>query len=128
MIAFLDEIELSTPWSSLTEVIAPFYPASGKPGRLPVGLERILRMYVVQQCFGFLDEGIVDAVYDSQAIRRFVGIDLNREVTQDATILFKFRHLLEEHCLTESIFNAINAHLAERGLILREGTIVYVTL
>lgn len=55
---FLDEIELSTPWSSLTEVIAPFYPASGKPGRLPVGLERMLRMYVVQQCFGFSDEGL----------------------------------------------------------------------
>ena len=85
-------------------------------------------MYIVQQCFGFSDEGAEDAVYDSQAIRCFVGIDLNREAVPDATTLLRFRHLLEAHHLTESIFDAINAHLAERGLFLREGTIVDATL
>ena len=125
---FLAEIESATPWASLTNVIAPHYPASGRPGRPPAGLERILRMYVAQQCFGLSDEGTEDAVYDSQAIRRFVGIDLNREAVPDATALLKFRHLLEAHHLTESIFNAINAHLADRGLFLREGTIVDATL
>jgi IS5 family transposase len=88
----------------------------------------MLRMYVAQQCFGLSDEGTEDALYDSQAIRRFVGIDLNREAAPDATTLLKFRHLLETHQLTESIFNAINAHLAEKGLFLREGTIVDATL
>ena len=125
---FLVEIEAATPWTSLLNVIAPYYPVSGRRGHPPIGLERILRMYIVQQCFGFSDEGAEDAVYDSQAIRRFVGIDLNREAAPDATTLLKFRHLLEQHCLTESIFNAINAHLAERGLFLREGTIVDATL
>jgi len=76
---FLSEIEAVTPWSSLLNVIAPHYPVSGKRGHPPIGLERILRMYIVQ------DEGTEDAVYDSQAIRRFVGIDLNREVAPDAT-------------------------------------------
>lgn len=113
---------------SLKSVLAPYYPSSGRPGRPPVGLERILRMYVAQQCFGLSNEGTEDAVYDSQAIRRFVGIDLNREAVPDVTTLLKFRHLLEEHQLTESIFNAINAHLADRGLFLREGTIVDATL
>ena len=125
---FLAEIEAVTPWPSLAKVIAPYYPSSGGRGRPPVGLERILRMYVAQQCFGLSDEGIEDALYDSQAIRRFVGIDLNREAAPDATTLLKFRHLLETHHLTESIFNAINAHLAEKGLFLREGTIVDATL
>lgn len=125
---FLAEIEAVTPWSSLTKVIAPHYPNGGGPGRPPVGLERILRMYVAQQCFGLSDEATEDALYDSQAIRRFVGIDLNREAAPDATTLLKFRHLLEAHQLTESIFNAINAHLAEKGLFLREGTIVDATL
>jgi len=74
------------------------------------------------------DEGIEDALYDSQAIRRFVGIDLGRESAPDATTLLNFRHLLEHHQLTESIFNAINHHLAEQGLLLREGTIVDATL
>jgi IS5 family transposase len=85
-------------------------------------------MYIAQQCFGLSDEGIEDALYDSQAIRRFVGIDLGRESAPDATTLLNFRHLLEHHQLTESIFNAINHHLAEQGLLLREGTIVDATL
>ena len=76
---FLSEIDEVTPWSSLLKVITPHYPVSGKQGHPPIGLERILRMYIVQQCFGFSDEGTEDAVYDSQAIRRFVGIALNRE-------------------------------------------------
>ncbi len=97
---FLSEIEAVTPWPSLLNVIAPHYPVSGKRGHPPIGLERILRMYIVQQCFGFSDEGTEDAVYDSQAIRRFVGIDLNREAAPDATTLLKFRHLLEAHHLT----------------------------
>ena len=125
---FLAEIEAITPWVELERTIAPFYPSNGGRGRPPIGLARMLRMYVAQQCFGLSDEGIEDALYDSQAIRRFVGIDLSRESAPDATTLLKFRRLLETHQLTESIFNAINAHLANKGLLLREGTIVDATL
>ena len=125
---FLAEIEAITPWVELERTIAPFYPSNGGRGRPPIGLARMLRMYVAQQCFGLSDEGIEDALYDSQAIRRFVGIDLSRESAPDATTLLKFRRLLETHQLTESIFNAINAHLAKKGLLLREGTIVDATL
>ncbi len=85
-------------------------------------------MYVAQQCFNLSDEGIEDAVYDSQAIRRFVGIDLSREDAPDATTLLQFRRLLERHDLTRVIFERINAHLQERGLLLREGTVVDATL
>ncbi len=75
-----------TPWAVLVNTIAPHYPGSGGCGRPPIGLERMLHMYVAQQCFGFSDEGTEDALYDSQAIRCFVGIDLNREAAPDATI------------------------------------------
>jgi IS5 family transposase len=88
----------------------------------------MLRMYVAQQCSGLSDEGIEDAIYDSQAIRRFVGIDLSREDAPDATTLLRFRRLLEQNGLTQRIFEAINAHLAEQGLLLREGTIVDATI
>ena len=125
---FLAEIEAVTPWVILEQTIAPFYPNSGGRGRPPIGLGRMLRMYIAQQCFGLSDEGIEDALYDSQAIRRFVGIDLSQESAPDATTLLNFRHLLESPQLTESIFNAINGHLAEKGLLLREGTIVDATL
>lgn len=125
---FLADIEAITPWTSLVSVISSHYPASGGRGRPPIGLERMLRMYVAQQCFGLSDEGIEDALYDSQAIRRFVGIDLSREAAPDATTLLKFRRLLEEHQLTTAIFSAINAHLAEQGLFMRAGSIVDATL
>lgn len=125
---FLADIEAITPWASFVQVIAPHYPRNHGAGRPVVGLERMLRMYVAQQCFGLSDEAAEDAIYDSQAIRRFVGIDLNREAAPDATTLLKFRHLLDAHQLTASIFSAINAHLAEKGLFLREGTIVDATL
>ncbi|WP_018939124.1 IS5 family transposase [Thioalkalivibrio sp. AKL3] len=124
---FLGEIDAITPWAALVEAIEPHYP-KGKRGRPPIGLERMLRMYVAQQCFNLSDEGIEDAVYDSQAIRSFVGIDLSREDAPDATTLLQFRRLLEQHNLTQVIFDRINAHLQQRGLMLREGTVVDATL
>jgi IS5 family transposase len=117
-----------TPWAALWKEIEPFYPKGDGAGRPPIGLARMLRMYVAQQCFGLSDEGIEDAIYDSQAIRGFVGIDLNRESAPDATTLLKFRRLLEKHDLTRKIFETINGHLAAKGLMMREGTIVDATL
>lgn len=124
---FLAEIDALTPRAELVAVIEPHYP-KGRRGRPPIGLERMLRMYVAQQCFGLSDEGIEDALYDSQAIRSFVGIDLGREAAPDATTLLKFRRLLERHDLTRGIFEAIKGHLAEQGLLLREGTVVDATI
>ena len=91
---FLGEIEAVTPWAELVSVIEAFYPKGEGRGRPPIGLQRMLRMYVAQQCFGLSDEGIEDAIYDSQSIRRFVGIDLSRETAPDATPLLKFPRLL----------------------------------
>ena len=125
---FLGEIDAVTPWPALLAEVEPFYPKGEGRGRPPIGLERMLRMYIAQQCFGLSDEGTEDALYDSQAIRRFVGIDLSREAIPDATTLLKFRRLLETHQLTERIFAAINVHLAAKGLMLREGTVVDATI
>lgn len=121
---FLAEIEAVTPWPSLAAALLPYYPKGEERGRPPVGLERMLRMYIAQQCFGFSDEGIEDAIYDSQAIRGFVGIDLTHESAPDATMLLKFRRLLEKHNLTRRIFDEVNGHLVSKGLMMREGTIV----
>lgn len=125
---FLGEIDKVTPWSALVAEIEPFYPKGTGRGRPPIGVERMLRMYIAQQCFGLSDEGVEDAIYDSQAIRCFVGIDLSRESAPDATTLLKFRRLLETHHLTERIFAAINTLLAVKGLILKEGTVVDATI
>ena len=108
--------------------LLPYYPKCEGRGRPPVGLERMLRIYIAQQCLGLSDEGIEDAIYDSQAIRGFVGIDLTHESAQNAATLLKFRRLLEKHDLTRRIFDEINVHLASKGLMMREETIVDATL
>jgi IS5 family transposase len=108
-------------------VIEPHYP-KGMRGRPPVGLERMLRVYLVQQWYNLSDEGAEDEITDSQALRGFVGIDLSRESAPDATTLLQFRHLLEKHELTKQVFEAINGKLSAAGLMMREGTIADATI
>lgn len=121
---FLESIEKTTPWEKLLSQLEPYYPTSGKRGWQPIGLQRMLRMYVVQQCFGFSDESTADAIYDSQSIRAFIGIDLAVESAPDVTTLLQFRRLLEKHALSKKILDTINAELTEQGLLPKEGTIV----
>jgi len=124
---FLGEMEQVVPWARLCAVIEPHYP-EGKRGRPPIGIERMLRIYFLQQWYGLADEALEDAIYDSQALRTFAGIDLSVEAVPDATTLLKFRHLLEAHDLTRQIFLEVGALLSERKLLMREGTIVDATI
>jgi len=125
---FLGEMERIVPWSRLQAVIEPLYPTSGRVGRQPIGIPKMLRMYCLQQWYGLADEALEDALYDSQALRDFVGVDLSRESVPDATTLLKFRRLLNENDLTRALFDEINAHLGEKGLLMRAGTIVDATI
>src|SRR2546430_1846313 len=114
---FLGEMEQVVPWERLVEVIQPHYP-KGERGRPPIGIERMLRIYFLQQWYALADEALEDALYDSQALRTFAGIDLSMEAVPDATTLLKFRHLLEAHDLTRRIFAEVNALLNERKLLI----------
>jgi IS5 family transposase len=125
---FLAEMEQVVPWARLEALIEPLYPTSGRVGRPPKGVPLMLRMYFLQQWFSLADEALEDAIYDSQSMREFTSIDLSREAVPDATTLLKFRRLLEDHGLTAKLFEGINADLAERGLLLREGTMVDATI
>jgi len=125
---FLAEMDAVVPWSRLEALIEPHYPKSGKVGRPPIGVPRMLRMYFLQQWYTLADEALEDALYDSQAMREFAGIDLGRENVPDATTLLKFRRLLEQHDLTAAILAEVNAHLSERGLLMRQGTVVDATI
>ena len=124
---FLARMEEIIPWPVLLAVIEPFYP-KGERGRPPIGLERMLRVYFLQQWYGLADEALEDALYDSQALRAFARIDLAADGVPDATTLLKFRRLLETNDLCKGLFTAINADLTARGLLLREGTLVDATL
>jgi IS5 family transposase len=124
---FLAQMEALVPWAALCSVIEPHYPKAGN-GRPPVGLGRMLRMYLVQHWFNLADEACEDALLDSPALRRFVGIDLGRERVPDATTLLKFRRLLEDNKLGEALFAKVGEALQARGLKVGSGTIVDATI
>lgn len=124
---FLATMEQIVPWEQLCAVIEPFYPKAGN-GRPPVGLDRMLRMYFVQHWFNLADAACEDALLDSTALRRFVGIDLGRERVPDATTLLKFRRLLEKHRLGEALFAKVGEVLQAQGLKVGTGTIVDATI
>jgi transposase, IS5 family len=121
--AFLSEMDRVVPWADMCALIEPFYPKPGN-GRLPVGLERMLRIYFLQQWFNLSDPGVEEALYDSGAMRDFASIDLGREPAPDETTICRFRHLLEALDLGRGLFEEVHRHLEANGLKVSTGTIV----
>src|SRR5207237_6939852 len=111
---FLEEMEQVVPWGELCALVAPHYPQPGK-GRRPVGVERMLRIYFLQQWFNLSDPGVEEALYDSAVIRQFVGIDLGCEPVPDEPTVGKVRNLLEEHQLGERILGQVRLQLAAQA-------------
>ena len=124
---FLEEMEQVVPWGELCALVEPHYPQAGN-GRRPVGIERMLRIYFLQQWFNLSDPAVEEALYDSPLMRGFAGIDLGREPVPDETTVCKFRHLLEEHELGGAMLETVNLHLESRGVRISTGTIVDATI
>ena len=124
---FLAQMQTLVPWAELGALIEPHYPKAGN-GRPPIGLQRMLRIHLLQHWFNLADEAMEEALYDSASLRAFVGIDLGREPVPDATSLLRFRHLLEQHRLGEALFAEVGRLLQDKGLKLSGGTIVDATL
>jgi len=126
---FLSEMEAVVPWSRLLALIDPHYPKMGhKGGRPAMPLEVMLRIYCLQQWYALSDPMAEESLYDSDAMRRFAGLELGDDRIPDETTILNFRHLLERHALTEAIFAEVNAYLAENGMTLRSGTLVDATI
>jgi len=124
---FLAEMDAVMPWARLAALIEPHYPKAGS-GRPPLPLERMLRVYFMQQWFNLSDPQAEDALYDIEPMRRFAGIELAEDTIPDESTILRFRHLLEQHRLTEAIFAEVRNLLESRGLLLKSGTIVDATI
>ena len=124
---FLAEMDAVIPWARLLALLAPHY-HRGATGRQPHDLERMLRIYFVQQWFNLSDPQAEDAIYDSESMRRFARVELDDDKVPDESTILRFRHLLEKHGSTESIFEVVQGLLSEHRLLLRAGTIVDATI
>jgi IS5 family transposase len=125
--AFLAEMDRVLPWAELCALIEPFYPKAGS-GRPPKPIEQMLRIYCLQQWFDLSDPGAEEALYDSVAMRGFVGLDLGREPVPDETTILNFRHLLEAHELGRKLFEQVYEYLEAQGIKVSKGTIVDATI
>ena len=126
---FLADMERIIPWQELSAAIEPVYPKVGESGgRPPIPLERLLRIYFLQLWFNLSDPAVEEALYDSVAMRAFVGIDLGEEGAPDETTVCKFRHLLERNKLGKTLLKAVNEYLRTNGIKISNGTIVDATI
>lgn len=126
---FLADMDRIIPWPELAAAIEPVYPKGGDAGgRPPIPLERMLRIYFLQLWFNLSDPAVEEALYDSVAMRGFVGIDLGVEAAPDETTVCKFRHLLERNKLGKTLLKAVNQYLRENGIKIANGTIVDATI
>ena len=123
---FLERMDGLIPWQSLEDRVRPFYPKAGR-GRHPYPLSVMLRVHCVQLFYNLSDPGMEDLLYESDPVRRFVGLKLSGPLPDETTIL-NFRHLLGKNKLGQGLLDEINAHLESQGLKLREGTIVDATI
>jgi IS5 family transposase len=124
---FLDEMNSIIPWQRLLATIAPYYPEAAR-GRRRVPLETLLRIHLLQHFFNYSDPAMEEALYEVPLYCRFVGIDLAVDTVPDETTICKFRHLLEQNQLADAFLVEINAELRDRGLLLKQGTVVDATL
>ena len=79
------------PWTRQLALIAPHYPKAGH-GTQPMPLARMLRIYFLQHWFNLSDPAMEDALYDSEAMRRFAG---DRAAVRQATLAHALRGVVK---------------------------------
>ncbi len=125
---FLAEMDQVVPWKQLEALIEPHYPTTGRRGRQPIGVSSMLRIHFMQQWYALSDPAMEDALYEIESMRRFAGLELNEDAIPDETTILKFRRLLEQHKLAQTMLETVNAHLGQKQLLLRQGTMVDATI
>ena len=124
---FLDEMSKVVPWTALEALIEPHYPRAGK-GRHPYALSTMLRVHMLQQWYALSDPAMEETLYETPSMRNFADLSLTRGSIPDETTILNFRHLLERHSLADRILATVNALLVQKGLMLKQGTIVDATI
>jgi IS5 family transposase len=126
---FLAEMDVAVPWARLIALIEPVHPKLGpRGGRMPFAAQTMLRIHFMQLWFNLSDPGMEDALHDIPVMRAFAGLDAGDDALPDESSILRFRHRLEKHDLAVRLLAEVNAVLQERGLLLRQGTIVDATL
>jgi transposase, IS5 family len=121
----LEKISALIDWERITQLVAPIYAApEGRPSYPPLVMVRAL---VLGQWYRLSDPELEDALSDRLSFRRFVGLSLEDDTPDDAT-LWRFRNELGKRKIDEQLFSEINDQLEHRGLFVKSGTLLDATL
>jgi len=123
---FLTEMEQLIPWAKIEKKLKKHYP-KGTRGRPPYDLNVMLRIHCMQVFYNLSDPAMEDALIEIDSMRRFAGLKLSDRYPDETTIL-NFRRFLEQKKLSKTVLDTINQHLEDKGMLLREGTIVDATI
>lgn len=124
---FLDEMERVMPWEEFARTVEPYYPTHDT-GRKRKELRMMLKILCLQQWYNLSDPAMEEAIYDRCSFQKFLEVDLLSDTVPDETTICKFRHLLEENGLQEAFFEMVSGMLMQKGIIVKEGTIVDATI
>jgi len=124
---FLEEMGKVVPWKRILRLLTPFY-YDNKTGRPAYPLILMIKIYCLQQWYRLADLSMEEAIYDRRSFASFLEIDLMLNPIPDETTILGFRHFIEKHNLAPEIFHLINKFLEEKGLMMKEGTIVDATI
>jgi IS5 family transposase len=123
--ATLERILALVKWYRFERVLSKVRP--GEAGRPPYAALSMFKALLLQQWYGLSDPGLEEALSDRLSFRRFCGFALD-EPTPDETTLLRFRQALIEAGLRDRLLEEMNRQLDQRGLLLRQGTMVDATL
>jgi len=117
------------PGQRLVALVEPVQPKMGaRGGQQPYSAKTMLRIHFMQQWFALSDPAMEEALHDMPAMRAFARLDAGCDLIPDESSILRFRHRLEKHGLAERLLAEVNALLSERGLLLKQGTLVDATL
>lgn len=124
----LERLDAATPWEKLAAPIRtlPEYtnPGAGHPAWCPV---LMLKCLMLQKWNNLSDPGLEEALKDRISFRKFVGLSFT-DKTPDETTFVKFRARLRAAGIHDGVFDAVVEHIASKGLLVKQGTMVDATI
>ena len=106
---FLAQIDRIIPWGKWIALMRPCY-YKGERGNKPYDLERMLRIYMIQNLYNHSDTASVAEVIDSRAFSDFCGVESSNQLP-DRDTLGRFRNLLIKNGLQENFSHKLLSFL-----------------
>ena len=124
----LEKINKIVNWKEILEIVQVVDRTDKYQGGAPhKDLLVKVKMIFLQFLYNLSDPELEDQVNDRLSFQKFVGIGFTTTIP-DYTTIWRFRERLIEEKLNDKLFEKILGYIDERGLLLKQGTIIDATI